>query len=264
RASDPSQELQVRPRITIGGDEAPQGRLLGAAGVLDIEELADEQLLARLAPLGAAVPRALRTLLHRRRPLVVPAADREAFLEVAYPQLRALTTITSEDGSIELPAARRPTLHLEAAYASGDRLSLRWSWRYHDPERQLPMDQRHGAHRDLAHEEAVIAEAMTPRPASPDDTPDLLSGTYTARFTQQTSPGKNDWFDLGFEITIEGRQIPFPSLFVALAQGRSTLLMPDRTYFSLDHPAFDGLRELIREGEALAEWEPEQQQISRF
>src|SRR5699024_9951730 len=45
---------------------------------------------------------------------------------------------------------------------------------------------------------------------------------------------------------------------------RSTLLMPDRTYFSLDHPAFDGLRELIREGEALAEWEPEQQQISRF
>src|SRR5699024_8337177 len=31
-----------------------------------------------------------------------------------------------------------------------------------------------------------------------------------------------------------------------------------------DHPAFDGLRELIREGEALAEWEPEQQQISRF
>ena len=300
RASDPSQELQVRPRITIGGDEAPQGRLLGAAGVLDIEELADEQLLARLAPLGAAVPRALRTLLHRRRPLVVPAADREAFLEVAYPQLRALTTITSEDGSIELPAARRPTLHLEAAYASGDRLSLRWSWRYHDPERQLPMDQRHGAHRDLAHEEAVIAEAMTLWPHSPTDTPELLSGTDTARFTehvlddlaaldhleveitgtrhayreldgdprvritQQTSPGKNDWFDLGFEITIEGRQIPFPSLFVALAQGRSTLLMPDRTYFSLDHPAFDGLRELIREGEALAEWEPEQQQISRF
>src|SRR5699024_7149653 len=91
-----------------------------------------------------------------------------------------------------------------------------------------------------------------------------LDGDPRVRITQQTSPGKNDWFDLGFEITIEGRQIPFPSLFVALAQGRSTLLMPDRTYFSLDHPAFDGLRELIREGEALAEWEPEQQQSSRF
>ncbi|ATG51331.1 DNA helicase [Brachybacterium vulturis] len=296
----PSQELQVTPRISIGGRPVEQGRLLGASGVLDVEELAEEQLLARLAPLGAAVPRALRTLLHRRQPLVVPPADRETFLEVAYPQLRALTAITSEDGSVELPAARRPTLHLSAGYASGDRLSLRWSWRYHEPDRQLPMDQRHGAHRDLAHEEAVIAEAMTLWPLSPTDTPELLSGTDTARFTehvlddlaaldhvevevtgtrhayreldgdprvritQQASPGKNDWFDLGFEITIEGRQIPFPSLFVALARGRSTLLMPDRTYFSLDHPAFDALRELIREGEALAEWEPEQQQISRF
>src|SRR5699024_5010205 len=133
----------------IGGERAPQGRVLGASGVLDVEELADEQLLARLAPLGSSVPRALRGLLHRRQPLVVPAADRETFLEVAYPQLRTLTTITSEDDSVELPAARRPTLHLEAAYASGDRLSLRWSWRYHAPDRQLPLDQRHGAHRDL-------------------------------------------------------------------------------------------------------------------
>src|SRR5699024_5966071 len=97
----------------------------GGEATLDLRASDPSQELARLAPLGAAVPRALRTLLHRRRPLVVPAADREAFLEVAYPQLRALTTITSEDGSIELPAARRPTLHLEAAYASGDRLSLR-------------------------------------------------------------------------------------------------------------------------------------------
>lgn len=300
RTLTPSQELQVRPRISLGGQRQERARLLGAAGVLDVEVSEDEQLLARLAPLDAAVPRALRTLLHRRDPLVVPSEDREAFLEVAYPQLRALTTMTSLDGSVELPAARRPTLVLSAAYASGDRLSLRWSWRYHDPDRRLPMDQRHGAHRDVAHEEAVIAEAMTLWPLTPTDAPELLSGTDTAHFTehvlddlaaldhvevevtgtrhayreldgapqvritQQASPGKNDWFDLGFEITIEGRQIPFPSLFVALAQGRAKLLMPDRTYFSLDHPAFDALRELIREGEALAEWEPERQRISRF
>ena len=300
RTLESTQELEVSPRLAIGGRRIEEGRLLGASGLLEIEELADEQLLARLAPLGASVPRALRGLLHRRRPLLVPPADRETFLEVAYPQLRSLTTMTSLDGSVELPAARRPTLHLSAGYASGDRLSLRWSWRYHDPDRQLPMDQRQGAHRDLAHEEEVIAEAMSLWPMAPSDTPELLSGTDTAQFTehvldalaaldhvevevsgtrhayreldgdprvritQQASPGKNDWFDLGFEITIEGRQIPFPSLFVALAQGRSKLLMSDRTYFSLDHPAFDALRELIREGEALAEWEPEQQRISRF
>jgi len=300
RADGTSGELDVRPRITLDGALAPEGRLLGAAGVLDVHVSEDEQLTARIAPLPSPVPRALRSLLQRRQGLRIPAADRESFLELAYPQLRALTTVTSSDESVELPAARRPTLHLEAAYASGDRLALRWSWRYHDPERILPMDRRQGAHRDLDHEDEVLAEAMTLWPFAGTDAPDLLTGTDTAHFTehvldalaaldhveveitgtrhayreldgapkvrvtQHDSPGKNDWFDLGFDITIEGRQIPFPSLFVALARGRSTLLLQDKTYFSLDHPAFDALRELIREGEALAEWEPEQQRISRF
>ncbi|WP_270408961.1 DEAD/DEAH box helicase [Brachybacterium paraconglomeratum] len=292
--------LEVAPRFAIDGLETEHGRLLGGAGVLEALPADEELLAARIAPLPAAVPRDLRTLLHRREPLRVPAADREAFLEVAYPKLRALSPMTSLDGSVALPAARRPALHLEAAYADGDRLALRWSWRYHDPDRRLPIDQRQGAHRDTAHEDAVIAEAMTLWPHRPTDAAQLLSGVDTAEFTahvldaldaldhvevevtgtrhayreldgapqvritQHASPGKNDWFDLGFDITVEGRQIPFPSLFVALARGRDKLLMPDKTYFSLDHPAFDALRELIREGEALAEWEPEVQRISKY
>ena len=300
RSEQDSGALEVAPRFAIDGLETEHGRLLGGAGVLEALP-ADEQLLAaRIAPLPAAVPRDLRTLLHRREPLRVPAADREAFLDVAYPKLRALSPMTSLDGSVALPAARRPALHLEAAYADGDRLALRWSWRYHDPDRRLPIDQRQGAHRDTAHEDAVIAEAMTLWPHQPSDAAQLLSGVDTAEFTahvldaldaldhvevevtgtrhayreldgapqvritQHASPGKNDWFDLGFDITVEGRQIPFPSLFVALARGRDKLLMPDKTYFSLDHPAFDALRELIREGEALAEWEPEVQRISKY
>ena len=292
--------LEVAPRFAIDGLETEHGRLLGGAGVLEALPADEELLTARIAPLPAAVPRDLRTLLHRREPLRVPAADREAFLEVAYPKLRALSPMTSLDGSVALPAARRPALHLEAAYADGDRLALRWSWRYHDPDRRLPIDQRQGAHRDTVHEDAVIAEAMTLWPHQPSDAAQLLSGVDTAEFTahvldaldaldhvevevtgtrhayreldgapqvritQHASPGKNDWFDLGFDITVEGRQIPFPSLFVALARGRDKLLMPDKTYFSLDHPAFDALRELIREGEALAEWEPEVQRISKY
>ncbi len=297
---DEVQDLQVQSRVDLDGERAPGARLLGAAGVLDVEPHGPDALAARIAPIGSPVPRALRTLLQRRRPLQVPAADREAFLEVAYPQLRSLTSVTSLDGSVELPAAPRPALLLTASYASGDRLTLRWSWRYHDPDRILPIDQRQGAHRDLAHEDDVIAAAMTLWSTAGSQSPDVLSGPDTARFsehvldaleamdhvetevvgtrhayreldgapqvrvTQQASPGKHDWFDLGFQITIEGREIPFPTLFVALARGRSKVLLPDKTYFSLDHPAFDALRELIREGEALAEWEPEQQRISRF
>ncbi|MBB5830687.1 DEAD/DEAH box helicase [Brachybacterium aquaticum] len=300
-ADETTGDLQVAARVAIDGETLPGARLLGACGVLEASAAADEDLLtARIAPLATAVPRDLRPLLHRREPLVVPAADRETFLEVAYPKLRALSSMTSVDGSVELPAARRPTLHLTAAYADGDRLSLRWSWQYHDPDRRLPIDQRQGTRRDVDHEDAVIAEAMTLWPHQPSDAATLLGGTDTAEFTekvldalealdhvevevtgtrhayreldgapnvritQHASPGKNDWFDLGFDITIEGRQIPFPSLFVALARGRDKLLMPDRTYFSLDHPAFDTLRALIREGEALSEWEPERQRISRF
>lgn len=300
RSEQDSGALEVAPRFAIDGLETEHGRLLGGAGVLEALPADEELLTARIAPLPAAVPRDLRTLLHRREPLRVPAADREAFLDVAYPKLRALSPMTSLDGSVALPAARRPALHLEAAYADGDRLALRWSWRYHDPDRRLPIDQRQGAHRDTAHEDAVIAEAMTLWPHQPSDAAQLLSGVDTAEFTahvldaldaldhvevevtgtrhayreldgapqvritQHASAGKNDWFDLGFDITVEGRQIPFPSLFVALARGRDKLLMPDRTYFSLDHPAFDALRELIREGEALAEWEPEVQRISKY
>ena len=298
--ADEHGDLQLRPLIDVEGEAAERGRLLGGAGVLDVLIDEEDALHARIAPLARAVPRELRTLLQRRKPLAVPTAEREAFLELAYPQLRTLTAITSSDDSVELPAARRPTLLLQAAYASGDRLTLRWSWRYHEPELSFPIDQRHGAHRDLAHEDAVIAAAMSVWPTVIDDSAELLSGPDTARFsehaldalaalehvdvqitgtrhayreldgapqvriTQHESPGKNDWFDLGFDITIEGRQIPFPTLFVALAQGRSRLLLPDKTYFALDHPAFDALRELIAEGEALAEWEPETQRISRY
>lgn len=91
-----------------------------------------------------------------------------------------------------------------------------------------------------------------------------LDGAPSVRVRQTENPGKNDWFDLGFEVTLDGKTIPFPSLFVALAKGQSKLLLEDRTYFSLEHPAFDALRALIAEGEALAEWEPERQQISKY
>ena len=42
----PSRTLQVTPRISIGGQPTEQGRVLGASGVLDVEELAEEQLLS--------------------------------------------------------------------------------------------------------------------------------------------------------------------------------------------------------------------------
>jgi superfamily II DNA or RNA helicase len=296
-------DLEVRPRIVIEGADAPQARPLGTAGVIALEETTrgrTPSFSARIAPVGSPIPTALQRLFQRPEALVVPAEDREDFLEDAYPRLRVVTSVTSSDGSVEMPAIESATLHLAASYTEGDRLALTWSWRYHDPARTLPMDQRQGVRRDLEHEDEVLARVRTLWPTAGGDAPEQLSGPDTAlfsehvldalgdlphveteivgtrhayreldgapkvRITQQQSAGKHDWFDLGFEITIDGRQIPFPTLFVALAQGKGRIMLPDKTYFSLDNPAFDALRELIAEGEALAEWDPQHQEISRF
>jgi hypothetical protein len=315
RAAGPSADLEVRPAITVDGVRAEHARTLGTAGVLDLVPItADEDgptaggggkhpretFRARLAPIGSPIPTSLQRVLQRSEPLTIPADERAEFLGSAYPRLREIAPVTSSDSSVEMPRIPPATLVLNAAYAEGDRLTLHWSWRYHDPDRTLPMDRRQGSRRDLDHEDEVLALARTLWPTAGWDAPEHLTGPETADFsehvldalnaldhvqckvtgtrhayreldsaphvrvTQSQSPGKNDWFDLGFEISIDGKQIPFPSLFVALAKGASKLLMPDRTYFSLDNPAFDQLRELISEGEALSEWNPEQQSISRY
>ena len=258
------------------------------------------RLPARIAPVGNPIPTALQRLFQRAEPLEVPPAERTEFLEVAYPHLRASTAVTSSDGSVEMPAVRPATLRLAAAYADGDRLDLSWSWQYHDPSRTLPIDRRQGVRRDLEHEDAVLDAARALWPEAGRDATEHLSGPDTAAFTEHVldalgaldhveakvvgtrhayreldgspqvrvnqwpTPGKNDWFDLGFEITVDGRTIPFPTLFTALATGKGKLLMPDRTYFSLDNPVFDQLRVLIGEGEALAEWDPHQQRITKY
>ena len=75
---------------------------------------------------------------------------------------------------------------------------------------------------------------------------------------------RNDWFDLGFEITIHGHQVPFPDLFAALSRGNKKLLLLDRSYLSLEHPAFDDLRELLTRAEDLPEWEPDRPTLSKY
>ncbi|MAO36780.1 MAG: DNA/RNA helicase [Zunongwangia sp.] len=64
-----------------------------------------------------------------------------------------------------------------------------------------------------------------------------------------------DWFDLGIQVTIDGRRIPFTGLFTALATRRTKMMLSDGAYFSLRHPALDRLRELIDEAVEMTEWE---------
>lgn len=68
---------------------------------------------------------------------------------------------------------------------------------------------------------------------------------------------KNDWFDLGLMVTIQGRSIPFQDVFTALARGRTKVLMPDKTWFRIDTPEIERLKRLIDESHELREWRVE-------
>ncbi len=74
---------------------------------------------------------------------------------------------------------------------------------------------------------------------------------------------RNDWFDLAVSVHVGDRELPFATVFTALARGQDAVLMPDKSYLKLDHPVFDKLRDLIREATVLQEWTPTKQRIDK-
>jgi len=77
-------------------------------------------------------------------------------------------------------------------------------------------------------------------------------------------PDDNDWYGLGVTITVEGREVPFLDVFVALARDRSHLLLADGAYFSLEKPELRALRELIDEARSLHDASDGTLRISRY
>jgi superfamily II DNA or RNA helicase len=98
------------------------------------------------------------------------------------------------------------------------------------------------------------------QPADYRDVGDSLTiGLSTAAVT-----GDRDWFDLGVTISIDGRDLPFAEVFVALASGESHMLLADGAHFSLLAPRLHSLRRLIEEARALADSPTAPLRISRY
>ena len=76
--------------------------------------------------------------------------------------------------------------------------------------------------------------------------------------------GERDWFDLGVTISVDGRELPFAEVFVALASGESHMLLADGAHFSLLEPRLQSLRQLIEEARALADAPSGPLRISRY
>ncbi|GAA4283723.1 hypothetical protein GCM10022261_12540 [Brevibacterium daeguense] len=294
-------DLSVRPFVEIDDTVLAFPRPIGTTGFAEVQasvlgtRKAAVDLL--IAPLAAPVPQAVGHLLGQP-PLRIPRAESEEFLHEVYPQLRTAIPVVSDE-SVDLPEFAPPNLRLRAEFGKGDALTLRWSWEYHDPDREVPIDDSGDERRDTEVERTVLDELKQFWPSLGEREREDLTGIDTAEFTEHILPelesqetveveifgerpdyrearsaprvsvstgetSQTDWFDLGIEISIDGRVIPFVSVFKALANGQDKLLLPDKTYFSLDHPAFEPLRKLIAEAEALGEWEPEAPKISRY
>ena len=76
-----------------------------------------------------------------------------------------------------------------------------------------------------------------------------------------------DWFDLWVEVSVDGEQVVFQELFLALAEGHAHLVLPSGTYFPLDRPELAELAELIAEARAMQDRdtsEADHVRLSRF
>jgi hypothetical protein len=76
-----------------------------------------------------------------------------------------------------------------------------------------------------------------------------------------------DWFDLMIEVSVDGEEVVFQALFLALAEGQSHLVLPSGTYFPLDRPELAELADLIADARAMQDREsaaPDRIRLSRF
>ncbi|SDR77958.1 Superfamily II DNA or RNA helicase, SNF2 family [Brevibacterium siliguriense] len=90
-----------------------------------------------------------------------------------------------------------------------------------------------------------------------------LGGEPNVKITSVESE-KNDWFDLGFQISIDGHPVPFVKLYKALAAGTTKIKLSDDSFLSLNKPIFDKLKALLAEADLIPEWEPGAPKISRM
>ncbi|TYL54730.1 DEAD/DEAH box helicase [Agromyces mariniharenae] len=287
-------DLVLEPIVRLG-DEAADARpvqhvrRIGGHGLYRFDFDAGVLELAPLAaPLGPAESAALDDGRHVR----VPAAEVPEFLRAHVHRLARSIAIVSRDDSFAPPAPPPATLVLDARHEPGDVLRLAWRWEHADG-RATPVDASVAASAaDPDLDDDLLARVADVLGWVPLEAV-LLRGADAAEFTVERMPRlerlaergalridvrgirpdyrraegeprlritavesqKADWFDLGVQLTVDGRPVPFQRLFTALAKGQRRLLLVDKTYLSLADPLFDPLRELIEEAGTVAEWE---------
>lgn len=276
-------DLHLSPCLLVDGEPHPTANA-GAIGDHGVYTWAyDPHIRFTLAPVSALLAEEQRALLGAVEPVIVPALDVDEFLRDYYPRLTRTITVTSADASVALPELVHPLLVLTVTFHSKQTLKIAWDWDYAGERKSL----RGADDRDFATEHELLDRVQRLVGALVDDT---LRGLDAAQFAVQVLPtldgvpgvrvdligtrpdyreltgipkltfttvatDTTDWFDLGVYIHIDGRDVPFTTVFTALSKGHSKVLLVDNSYLSLNQPVFDELKRLIDEASTLAEWE---------
>lgn len=272
----------------------PSGTL-GAIGLYTIDYYPDAGSAdINVLPLEQPLTRTVMDLIESPEPMTIPAEDTEEFFDNVYPILAGVIPLASQDQSVELPEIPPSTLELTLEYYQAThqgerqdhvRISSRWDYLGTEDQtehRQQVLDSISeeleltavpgkttliGAAAARFVDEAlpVIQQRPYVRIVETEDRPAYTRLTGDPHIViNATQSEKNDWFDLGFQVTIEERTIPFRQLFIALVRNQDSLLLTDGTYFSLNHPAFEPLRKLLEEASTLDDFGADNPSISRF
>ncbi|MGB4779160.1 DEAD/DEAH box helicase, partial [Microbacterium sp.] len=94
--------------------------------------------------------------------------------------------------------------------------------------------------------------------------PDYRAATSAPVVSVDGQARDNDWLDLHVTVTIDGEAVDFAELFTALARDEPILVLPSGTYFPLDDPELQRLREIIAEASALSDRPIDSPAISRY
>ncbi|MDX6273398.1 MAG: hypothetical protein QOJ92_608 [Frankiales bacterium] len=90
------------------------------------------------------------------------------------------------------------------------------------------------------------------------------SAAPVVTITAEPAAGDMDWLDLAFDVTVDGQQVPFQQLFIALASGASHLVLESGLWFPLDIPELAGLAALIQEARTLSDGGPQKARLNRY
>ncbi|MFC9558906.1 SNF2-related protein [Agromyces sp. NPDC056965] len=174
-AASPDTDLVLAPSVAVGGRSYPTElvRLIGDHGVYAFDFL-DGTIT--LAPLAAPLTPAGRAAVRRRAPIIVPAAEVEAFVDEQYPALARSLRLASGDGSFALPELPPATLVATMHHEPNHVVRLEWQWEA-DGGRRFALDAPDAEFHDPERERLVAASAAALLADDPAGLPAVAPGT---------------------------------------------------------------------------------------